>query len=385
MFAAMLAYIGVYLYRSVSDNVRTAPAIVVTLTDSVSVSGIAVRDEYVVKTGGEHVSVSAADGKMVAVGAPVAVSMGSAAALERENRIRTLELEIERLKMLLSGTEGARDLYAREASVQAAVLSLARATSTHDLSDIDGISLRLSSLLFESSAPQITQADLTALELELSGIRNSSFGESAVIPAEKAGIFYSILDGYEHISPEMLSNLSAFRLRELQRSMREPAAGAIGKIICSHIWYFAAVIGEDRAADLKPGLSVTLDFGRYYQTPLKARVQSVSKPENGECVAVFSCDVALVDTLAMRRVTALIVFNEYTGIRIPTQAVHLDRDGKAYVYTITAMRAEKKDIEIIRLGDDYCIAAQGSQAGSLRAGNEIIVNAKNIYEGKLMR
>ncbi|MCL1828089.1 MAG: hypothetical protein FWG32_01185 [Oscillospiraceae bacterium] len=384
LFAAMLAYIGASLFRSITDSVRTAPAILITEIDGAFVSGIIIRDEYVIISNEEYVSVSAEDGKMVAAGAPVAVSMSSSAAFERENRIRTLELEIERLNILLSGITTPEDLAARDAAVREAVLALSRSTSVRDMADTDSISLKLSSLLFESSASNVTEADVAALERELTAIRNSSAGRSAVISAEKAGLFMSALDGYEHLTPEFPDDLSVSGLRAVQQSRQEPPDGAVGKIIHSFTWYFAAATDEDRAAALKEGATVTLDFGRYYNLPLKVRVVKVSPPENGECVAVFSGSAALADTAALREVTARIIFNEYTGIRVPIQAVRMDQNGQPYVYTVTAMQAERKNIDIIRTYDDYCIAAQSTGAGSLRVGNEIIISAKNITEGKLI-
>lgn len=384
LFVALLAYIGVYIVRSFSDSVQTAPAVLLTVEEGATVSGIIVRDEHLIESSDEHVSVVAQEGKMLSVGATMAVSMESEAALERINRIRELELEIERVKTLLGGVETAQDLAARDSAIRSAVLSVSRATSSHDLSAMESSGVQLTSLLFDSGSASVTEADLAALEFELSGLQNSATSGTAELISDRAGLFSAMLDGYEHITPEDISRVVPSEFETILQDRREVSETAIGKLICSYTWYFAAVISEDEAARLIEGSYVSLDFGRYYSSKISAKVVSVSRAQNGECTAVFACTEAMAETLAMRQVTAEIIFSEYTGIRVPTKALHLDEEGRSFVYTVTAMQAEKKYVDIIYMADDYCIVTAGGSAGALRDGNEIVVSANDIHEGKLV-
>ena len=48
------------------------------------------------------------------------------------------------------------------------------------------------------------------------------------------------------------------------------------------------------------------------------------------------------------------------------------------------MKVEEKPIEILYTADDYYIAAIGTAANALRAGNEIIVSGRGLTDGALI-
>jgi hypothetical protein len=262
LFIAMLAYIGFYILRSFSDQVQTAPAIKVTIQESSQASGIIIRDELVVESDMAYINVTAEEGKMIAAGDPVAVSYTSEEALSRANRIREIELEIERISTLLSGLASAEDLSTHDTAVKAALLDLSASIERHDLTELDSNSLKLSSLVFEGGNETVSEADLEALEFELSGLKASSVYDTVEIPAEKPGLFSAILD---------VTNISGPRYKFHQTGgyqsppIRPPGRifNAIGKLICSYTWYFAAVMDEASAKSLYKGCSAHLDFGRF--------------------------------------------------------------------------------------------------------------------------
>jgi hypothetical protein len=154
---------------------------------------------------------------------------------------------------------------------------------------------------------------------------------------------------------------------------RDAAPGAYGKLVTEYKWYFAAVMDSGDAAALQPGGSATLEFGRYYGTALAADVISAGEADgDGRCVAVFACDQAMAPTLAMRQVSAEVVFEELRGIRVPSDAVHAE-NGACFVYTVTGLMIERKDIEILCEEDGYVLAHPAAPSGretTCRAGQE---------------
>ena len=58
LFAAMLVYLGVYLFRSTQQSYATAPAVLVTVSESGQASGIVVREEQVIASDKEFLSLS---------------------------------------------------------------------------------------------------------------------------------------------------------------------------------------------------------------------------------------------------------------------------------------------------------------------------------------
>jgi multidrug efflux pump subunit AcrA (membrane-fusion protein) len=86
------------------------------------------------------------------------------------------------------------------------------------------------------------------------------------------------------------------------------------------------------------------------------------------------------DVLSMRFQDAELVLSEESGLRIPRKGLHVDDRGNACVYVQTALVVEKKLVQVQRdYGDYYMVTSD-----TLRAGDQVIVSAKNLYVGKVV-
>ena len=80
-----------------------------------------------------------------------------------------------------------------------------------------------------------------------------------------------------------------------------------------------------------------------------------------------------------------VIFESYSGIRIPAQAVQTDPETEStYVWCVTAMQLERKDVTVIYEDEDFAIVARDSAADALREGNTVVVRGHELYEGKVM-
>lgn len=393
LFLAFIAYALAYAYGVVSDKTVTAQAVTAQVSVGGVASGIVVREESVLTSSEKYIDVTADDGAKVHVGQVLASAMSSETGLERAGRIRELEMEIERVSDLLRSLDSADDLTSRDEKLSASVRSLAAAVARGEIGELDGPCLNISSLLF-GTGETATEADLALLQAELDSLRSSSSSDTRYLTAQTGGVFSSVVDGYEALSPQDLYTadasgetvaLSPSRLQELAGSEPQIPDGAYGKLIAGYNWYFAAVMSQADTGSLAPGLCATLDFGRYYGSPISAYVESISPAEDGNVTVIFRCDSALKDTLAMRLVSANVILDEYSGIRVPGEAIRTDSETEStYVWVITAMVLERKDVEVIYVGDGFAIVSRDSDPDSLREGNTIVVSGDDLYEGKLM-
>ena len=381
LFAAMLVYLGVYLFRSTQQSYATAPAVLVTVSESGQASGIVVREEQVIASDKEFLSLTVDDGKQVARDGEIAIGVDSKAALDSASRARELKKEIAYVSSLLSSS-GASEL---DSSVHSAILQLNAAVSAGSASELDDICMDLSSLLFGASTGTVSQSDLDALNAELHQLEKAGVGRGS-ITAPAAGLFTSTVDGYEALSPAALENLTPDGVAALEHTSPSTPANTIGKLVTAKKWYFAAVMSKADADRLNLGGSATLDFPQHYSGTVSATVFSKSEPDgSGEVAVVFACNNALADTLAMRKATADVVYSEHTGLRVPLKAVHMDDDGQTFVYVVTAAQLEKKPIEIIYQTDSYCLVAQSTDSNALRAGNDIVVSGKGLSDGQVVK
>ena len=380
LFLAAVVYIGVYL-RGTDSGVTTVEAIEMTVQESTPATGIVVRSELIVTSPMTYAYITAADGEQISRYGRIGTAMETQADQERAN-----QLKIESAEAALSGLIDPDDLTGLDTAVSGAVLTIASGVARGDLSELDTAQARLVTLVFENGGEGVlTEQEIGQLRTQLSGLQQSSSGGTQVITAPQAGTFSSILDGWEHLTLKDTDDLTPDGVRALIADEQPVAENAVGKLITNVNWRFAAIMDAESAWQLETGGTATLQFGRYYSYPLRATVLSISQEEDDECAVVFSINRAIAETLAMRQASAEVVYAEYSGLRVPTRALHVDSEtGGYYVYTVTAMTVERKDVELIFEGDGYYLVSSGNRANSLREGNEIIVSGKDIYDGKVL-
>ena len=381
IFIAMLSYIGLYAIRASANMTRTAYAVTSSIRTSAAATGITLRDEYLITCEMPFLQVTAADGKRIAKGQAVALSYGNESALERAERIRSLELELEYAEVLPNGTDG------NDREIRNSVLALSTLVMRHELTGLDARARYLNALTLDSGAASREHRDIIAAEL--SDLRKERSYAAIPISAPEPGIFSALLDGYEHLSYS--GQLSPTALRSLFDDNLPIPSNAIGKIVTSSTWYYAALMTESDTAMLRAfsdnsdtiPFRVRLEFAG--NAPVIASLRSIGTPYDGECVVVFSCETALAETLMMRLAEAEVVFDELTGLRIPKQSIHSNPDGSVFVYVITGTQIEAKTVNIIHDDVDYYLVSRAVGSDSLREGNEIIVEGRDLYDGKIIR
>ena len=214
--------------------------------------------------------------------------------------------------------------------------------------------------------------------------------ESREIRVETAGLFCATVDSFESIGPEALEDMSLNELQTLLAQEETSPSDAIGKIIHDINWYYVFAVGDEQAIYfedcLRAGEKVTLMFGKYYAGTLDMEIERIGDSEDGKKIIVLSCSKAMTDTMDMRKQQADVVIEHYEGIRVPKDAVHVDDDGQTYVYTVTGVPAERKDISILyQVEDLYIVENDLEDPSALRVGDEIVVSAKNLYDGKIIK
>lgn len=383
LFGVLAAYLGVYLISSASKDLRTAPAVYVTLTDSATASGIIVRDETLVRSSKSYLSIVAKNGRLLSAGETIAVSYNSEDAMARAGKIRELELQKQYIVSVLNGRSSEESISEKDVSIKSSITALAAAAAMHRTDELSDACLNLGALVLENTEIKTTQVDLDLVSQEISKLRQNSVYDTVAITAESVGLFSSGADGFENLKPSDLQNLTTESLRQLSETPQALPEDLIGKTVSSYEWYFAASISEEYAERFELNKSEKLDFGRYCPQPVKGLLIGKSGISDGQCVLVFRCTSSIAELLSVRKTTADIVLDTREGIRIPKDAVSSDENG-TFVYTVTGLQAEKKYVDIAWETDDYYLAAAHGEKSSLRVGNEIILSTKNIYDGKLL-
>ena len=382
---AIVSYIGFYALHALLNPFKTIPAVKYPVEESGEASGFVVRTETVLHGGGSTVFVTAEDGSSIAVNQQVAVDYKNTTALERATQIHALEIQISQLEAAQSASSSS----IKTADIYDGVLGITAAVSHKDFSGLDALSVKLQSLIFSdsSSAPSDGgAAQLTSLKSQLSTLQKQSGSDTTAVKAAVSGLFSSSVDGYEGIVPDNLTGLTPTKLTALFQTPKAKDGTEIGKLITDMNWYFAAVMSTADASRLTAGKSAQLRFRQNYNGTLKMTVVSIGDDSGGKCVVVFSCSSAMADIAAKRSLTADVIFDSYVGIRVPEEAVHLDKDGKSSVYVLMGVQSELIHVKILhKQGDYYIVEDDVNSSNALRVGAEIIVKGNDLFDGKVVQ
>ena len=246
LFAAMAVYLGVYLFRSTQQSYSTAPAVLVTVSEGGQASGIVVREEQVIASDKEFLSLSVDDGKQVARDGEIAIGVDSrprstapaARARAQKRRSPTSRAccharAAPRAHPSLTAASTAPSCSSTPPSPRAARPSLTTSAWT---------SARC------SSAPRrepSRRATLTRSMPSCTSWKKAGVGRGS-ITAPAAGLFTSTVDGYEALSPAALENLTPDGVAALEHTSPSTPANTIGKLVTAKKWYFAAVMSKGR-------------------------------------------------------------------------------------------------------------------------------------------
>ena len=388
VLAGVLLFFGVQMYQYYSDPFTTTLVYAAQTDDTISVDGWMVRQEETLHAAGTLVH-ELSEGEKVGAGQVIATAYSSAGALETVKEMEAKELQLQQLEFALSSYLDPDAALKLDSSIFENLLTL-----RGDLADGDysGASENLSQLKGNilkrshsySSAPEI-QAQISQVQSELSALRAQLSGAN-VIYAQRPALFSAVCDGYETVlTPGMLADLLP---SQLERINAQSLQNEVGKLVYGDVWYYAAVMSEEDVARLKDRGQVTLRLGKGMEQDITMEILTPGEVENGKQVVVLRCNKYLPQVTQLRHLTAELLLESYSGLRIPANALRLTEDGQSGVYCVVGFTAAFKPVDVVYRGDGYTLvrAADGATGSDiLRAGDEVIVTAGELYDGKVVR
>ena len=164
-----------------------------------------------------------------------------------------------------------------------------------------------------------------------------------------AGVFSSLVDGFEGLTPTNFDSYSP--------SVPE---GAAGKIV-SGGWYFRAdsTNASTSLDNLRRGMRVTLCLPE----PCEGEIV-----ENSEKLLLIRCREGLESVINVRKMSIELVLCRAAGIKIPAEALHTGTDG-AFVRVLRAGQSVKYEVEVIFTGDGWYLVKEDR----LRQNMQIII------------
>lgn len=203
------------------------------------------------------------------------------------------------------------------------------------------------------------------------------------ITAACSGIFLSQLDGYEHLTPSVVKQLTPSRLELLENSRCAVDETSPGKLICSSRWYYAATLPKADAALLSTGDTLTLVFSD--DLSIAATVDEISEAEGDACALVFSSTEQPLPVLQRRCAAADILLAAHEGFSVPMEAVFTNVQGQHGLYTVVGGIAEFVEVEILDTQtEENLLFVAPLNPGTLYDGSIIITQWADVYDGMVL-
>ena len=385
LFAAVVVYIVVNIFTAMMNPFKTAYAVKYETYDSATVSGYTVRNETVIYSNSDIISLARTEGEKVGVGQAVAVAYRDENAEARQTEINSLQKRKAQLENAASGNLTISDSNALDLEIIETVKDLNADIASSAFTGISNSTNELRSLIFSrhyvyGNSDEV-DAQLEQINAQIEALQALASNDSDEITASAAGVFSSYVDGYESVlTPDMLNSITVSDFDDLSGAGEDTSSG-IGKLITSSRWYLVITMDEEDALLLDDYAIVR--FSESLQVEMD--VERIGLSEKGRCIVVLSSDRQLSETTLYRFVMVDIIFDIYSGLRIPKSALRMDSDGNTCVYVVEARNAALKYVDIIsESGDYYVVEEDTSSTDNLWAGDEIITAGRNLYDGKVV-
>ena len=391
--AAVLAYFGVQAWRYFTRPEITTPVYLYRAEHTLPLSGMIVRDEAVIECSDTLVELTRAEGERVAKGKSVATVYQNEQALERARELSAMREQREQLAYAQSAARDAEAALRLDGEIESDIVALRAALASGNYAALASDTAALRTTVLRREFAYRGSDDISERIASLDGqIRSAAAagGASRVITAPFAGTYSSVADGYESVlTPGLLNVVTP---AEFEALTPDGPGSAAGKLIRGDTWYYAAVVDETDARRVGTGRSYQLALSGVGGA-LPVTAVSVGNAYGGRCLLVLSSNRYLSSVTTLRAQSAELILESYEGLRIPKNALRIGGDGRTGVYCRIGLQSYFKPVELVYQGEDYCLVRPGEINAvtesdvilyTLRAGDEVIVTAGELFNGKVI-
>lgn len=395
LLAAVMVYFGVQGYRYLANPTTTTLTYRYHTDDCIQLTGYVVRSESVIDSGETLIELTHAEGERVAAGNPVATVYRSEDALSQAQQLETLTQQLEQLKYAQSAASDTETSLKLDADIRDDMVAVRAACASGSYASLDSLGDKLKTTVLKRAYAYRGAEDLSAridvLTVEVNNASAAVRGSTTTISAPFAGTYSAVVDGYETVlTPEVLESMTP---SAYDRIAPEAVHSTVGKIIDGDVWYFVTTVSEKDAGRLSKGQALMLRMSSGVDFDLPVRVERISHAEGGRCTVTLTGSGYLSYITMLREQNAELILSSYEGLRIPKNALRVDETGVSGVYCLVGLTAYFKPVEVLYQGEDFCLvlpgevdAATDSQVllYTLRANDEVIISANDLYNGKVI-
>lgn len=391
--AAIIAvYMGVQLYSAFNVSLKTQTALESTVYETVDTTALVVRDEQVVQSSGSAVTVSSVDDceKVYKCG-EIALTFDSQEAALAYSQYVELEDELRYYSDMESQSVGqATDVESLDSSIIQNINEYVRAAAVQNVSEVTDNAYELNDRFTRRQILIGKDIDFSSvmreIEDKMSALSINSNQPVGSIKAEESGVYSEYTDSLEGaFDYDNIENLSVDTFESwVEQAQNAETAQGSGKIITDFEWYFCAEVSADDVKGLENGGRIDVAVSGT-DNVYRCKIISGAQPELGQekTVLVLSCDDINSDTVSMRLANIEIRVNSYTGIRVPSAAVHVN-NGERGVYALVASVVEWRSADVLYTEGDYVVLSYDPDSeNGIKLYDQIIIQGKELHDGEV--
>lgn len=388
--------IGVYVFYEcfvvTNVEVETITAVTSTVYETINTQALVIRDEQIIDDNSSAVNVSCvADGEKVKVGGNIAYSFSSSENARKYSQLNSLHSELDYYLDLQSKSAGiATDVESIDKDILSDVNSYIRAAE-YAQSELDNYAQDLNDKFTRRQmiiGENIDFSKIIAnLESEISSIDTAACEPTGYVKTDRSGVFSSFTDGCEKLFDyNDVKNLDVKTLDDyISRVSNAQKKDCLGKLITNYEWYFCCKVDAYQIKNIENDdkLQVAL---KNSDMVIDCEVLSGASVDLGvkETVLVLRSSQMDGAISSMRLEDIEIRYNDYTGFKIPSSAIHVDDEGNKGVYALIANQVIFRQGNIIYSTKDYAIFEYKTDGDeSIRLYDQIITRGKDLQDGKV--
>jgi putative membrane fusion protein len=333
VFIIAVAAMAGYGIKYVMTPVDTVDAVVTDEEKSISAKGVIVREEHVFYASIDGtVYNNVTEGTRVAKDSLIGTVYGGDIDSDVLKELHNLDKKIE--KETEQGESYASDYISVENEIATRTTKILTAARENDIASIVEYKDDINSL---RRGEDITRVDrLSELKNQKGELEKSIGANKSEIYTDISGVFTTYLDGLEtQLNPDSVEGYTAEYIQNLAVKKHEDksntsvnAGDAVCKIVNNHVWYVLLPVSSDKLSKIEENTSVSVRFKNMANEKINGVISYIGdSDENGMSVVMVKCPVYFENAFSYREADVDLIFEDYTGYKVPIQAIYTDENG----------------------------------------------------------
>lgn len=394
VIAMIFTYVFYECYKITNVDVETITAVNSTVYEAIDAKALVIRDEKVINTNANGVSVAgASDGEKVKQGGVVAMTFSSEENAKAYSTLQELHSQLDYYIDIESKSAGvANDIETVDRDILNDVNEYIREINSLGFDNVSDCANELNDKMARRQIMIGEEVDFSSvksdLENQINNINTSACQPTAYVKSEESGVFSSYTDGFEtafDYSKVLDLDVQTLETYIKQVEDNQQESTSFGKLVTSYKWYFCAVLNAEDVKAINNGDVLNVSLKDSDQI-IECTVESGADVQLGseKTVLILSSSQLDSEISSMRLEEIEIRYNEHTGFKVPSSAIHVDDEGNKCVYALVANQVAERKGNIIYSTKDYVIFESGqTEDDSIRYYDQIITKGKDLHDGKI--